>query len=266
LCDLPEGSVRPGMTLAEVCALRVAAGSFPCQPIDSYLASIDSIVGAGYAKEWTAELANGRVFSMHVQPLPGQGWVMTCEDITRRREDEAKILYLARHDVLTGLANRALFEERLHAAVALARRGAGFAVLCLDLDRFKAVNDTYGHPVGDSLLRAVADRLCAAVRDTDTVARLGGDEFAVILFGTAEAAIAASLASRIVESISRTFELDGHQLHVGTSVGIALAGHDDANPVQMMKDADRALYLAKQDGRGTWRFSDPAVGASAAAG
>jgi diguanylate cyclase (GGDEF)-like protein len=127
-------------------------------------------------------------------------------------------------------------------------------VLCLDLDRFKEVNDTLGHPVGDELLRAVAGRLRRCVRETDTIARLGGDEFAIVQISRTQPTDATALASRIIEAIDAPFDIDGHRVAVGTSVGIAIAPTDGTDPDQLLKNADLALYRAKSDGRGTYRF------------
>ncbi len=194
------------------------------------------------------------------------GWIATYEDITERRKSDEQIVFLARHDALTKLPNRVLFQERLEQALIQAQRGTGFALLWLDLDRFKAVNDVLGHPIGDSLLCAVAGRLLELLRASDTVARLGGDEFAILQLGVAAPADASVLARRILQVISQTYELDGHQVVVGASIGIALApAGGSADPVGLMKDADLALYRAKQDGRGTWRFFEPAMDASAKA-
>ncbi len=263
LYDLQIETIRPGMSLTEIAELRIAAGSFAEQPIAEYLALTDAIMREGKLRDLTVELRNGRTLSIHVQPLSGRGWVATHEDITERRAAEAKIAFLARHDVLTGLANRALFLERLQLAVALAERGRGFALLCLDLDRFKAVNDTYGHPAGDSLLRAVADRLQDAVRDSDTVARLGGDEFAILQLEVSDASQTTLVARRIVQSINEVFEVGGNRLSVGTSIGIAMAPADGLQAAQLMKCADLALYRCKQEGRGAWRYYEPAMDAAA---
>jgi diguanylate cyclase (GGDEF)-like protein len=265
LYDLLPEAVQPGMSLAEIAQLRIAAGSFINLGVDAHLESVDAIVREGKPNDSIVELANARTIATHIQPLPGRGWVGTLEDITERREAEAKIAFLARHDVLTGLANRALFQERLEQALSLAERGKGFAVMCLDLDRFKAVNDTLGHPIGDCLLRAVADRLRDVVRESDTIARLGGDEFAILQLDVSDAAETSAVARRVVQTINEPFDLDGHQASIGTSIGIAMAPNDSAHPVQLMKCADLALYRSKQEGRGTWRFFEPAMDAAAAA-
>jgi diguanylate cyclase (GGDEF)-like protein len=142
-----------------------------------------------------------------------------------------------------------------------AKRGERLAVLCLDLDRFKSVNDTLGHPIGDRLLIAAADRLRQCVRDNDIVARLGGDEFAIVQTGSAEPTDATTLAARLIETISTPYELDGHQVVVGLSIGIAVAPNDGLDPDQLLKNADIALYRAKADGRGTYRFFEPEMDA-----
>ncbi|MDR3373473.1 MAG: diguanylate cyclase [Ancalomicrobiaceae bacterium] len=181
-------------------------------------------------------------------------------DMTDRYEAEAKIAHLARHDVLTDLPNRTVLRERTDAAAAASRRGQGFALLMIDLDRFKHVNDTLGHPVGDALLQAVATRLLESVRETDTVARLGGDEFAVLMPGLSEPhEIAATVADRIVAAISRPFQIGEHIVEIGSSVGIAIAPGDGSETDDINKAADLALYRAKTDGRGCWRFFEAAM-------
>jgi len=147
-----------------------------------------------------------------------------------------------------------LFHDNLEQALAHARRGRGLALHCLDLDQFKAVNDTLGHPVGDELLLAVADRLRQETRDTDTVARLGGDEFAIIQAPIEKPTEATAFASRLNELLDAPFEIAGHQIVIGTSIGIAFAPQDGTDPDQLLKCADLALYRAKQDGRGIYRL------------
>jgi diguanylate cyclase (GGDEF)-like protein len=261
--DLPEQAIRPGMLLAEIAVLRISAGSFNDRTVEQYVAVLDEIICNGKPQDRVSELRNGRTMSYHFQPIAGRGWVTTIEDITERRQSEKQIEFLARHDILTGLANRALLRERLDQALVMAGRGKGFALLCLDLDRFKAVNDTFGHPMGDSLLRAVADRLRDAVRESDTVARLGGDEFAILQVGVSGPMDCTMLALRIVKAIDTPFELEGRQVSVGTSIGITMAPGDSDDHAQLMKNADLALYRSKQGGRGTWRFFEPAMDAIA---
>ncbi len=174
----------------------------------------------------------------------------------------SQIAFLAHHDPLTRLPNRVLFHDRIQQALARLDRGHGFAVLCLDLDRFKMVNDTLGHPVGDGLLRQVAERLQACVREGDSVARLGGDEFAVILLNLDDPAAVDALAVRMIETVGAAYEVDGHQISIGTSIGMALAPADGAAPYDLLKKADTALYGAKANGRGTACFYEDAMNAA----
>jgi diguanylate cyclase (GGDEF)-like protein len=197
-----------------------------------------------------------------LQPVAGGSWVVTLEDVSTRKASEARADAMARLDPLTGLPNRLLLRERLSEALArLTRTGEACALLLIDLDRFKPVNDTLGHPVGDALLEKVADRLRSTVRPTDTVARIGGDEFVILQAGVRDAAGTQALARRIVDLIGRTYMVEGHLLTIGASVGVALAPEDGADADRLLKNADLALYRAKLDGRGTYRFFEPEMDA-----
>ncbi len=189
------------------------------------------------------ELSDGRIIASVYSPTSNGGWVATFEDVTERRLAEAQIMHMARHDALTDLPNRVLFREKMEQAL---DRGDKLAVLFLDLDRFKTVNDTLGHPVGDALLCAVTKRLQDAVRGSDTVARLGGDEFAIVQAG-ARPTDATELAARIIEAVSQPFDVLGHQVVIGASVGIAIAPTDGREPDQLLRNADMALYRAKSE-------------------
>ncbi|CAJ1391353.1 unnamed protein product [Effrenium voratum] len=183
------------------------------------------------------------------------GFVGTVRDITAEKEAKNQIIRLAHRDTLTGLYNRASFTERLENAVrTLERYGTPFTLLFLDLDKFKLVNDTYGHPVGDRLLAEVSKRIQAIVRKDDCVARLGGDEFAIILEQSNDAVFAAKLASRLIASVLEAYVIDGETLWIGVSVGIALAPQHGTRPEQILRNADLALYRAKEDGRGVFRY------------
>jgi diguanylate cyclase (GGDEF)-like protein len=201
------------------------------------------------------EMADGRFLLLARQSMEGGGWVATVEDITERRRAEAEIAHLARHDVMTGLANRAEFNAKLEeASKRLKRNGGAVTVMMIDLDKFKAVNDTLGHPAGDQLLVEVSTRLKSTIRETDILARLGGDEFAIIQEGGAsQYEGAAALALRIIDAISRPFDLKGHQASVGTSIGIAMAPENGVEPEELLKRADLALYEAKAGGRNDFR-------------
>jgi diguanylate cyclase (GGDEF)-like protein/PAS domain S-box-containing protein len=181
--------------------------------------------------------------------------VVAVRDISERKAAEERIRHMANHDALTGLPNRNLFQDRLTQAVARSKRGTSTAaVLCLDLDRFKNVNDLSGHDVGDALLRQVAQRLTNSVRADDTVARLSGDEFAIIQVGVAHPDGPAILADRLVKNLAQPFEIDGHQVTISTSLGISLYPGDGEDDEELLRAADTALYRAKAAGRGTYRF------------
>jgi diguanylate cyclase (GGDEF)-like protein len=174
----------------------------------------------------------------------------------------SQIAFLAHHDPLTRLPNRVLFHDRMEQALAQVDRGIRFAVLCLDLDRFKLVNDTLGHPIGDALLKQVAERLKACVREGDTVARLGGDEFAIVLLDLSDPAEIDALAARIIEVIGASFNIDGNQINVGTSIGMALSPADGSIADELLKKADTALYGAKTSGRGNACFYEEEMNAA----
>ncbi|HEY8565627.1 MAG TPA: EAL domain-containing protein [Beijerinckiaceae bacterium] len=209
------------------------------------------------------ERPNGTVLEVRTVPFAGGGAVRTYTDITARKRAEKRISHIARHDALTDLPNRVFFRERLEQALAgMRRRGDGVALLCLDLDHFKGVNDTLGHPIGDALLKAVAQRIRAELREEDTVARLGGDEFAILQNGTGQPAAGAALAHRLVASLGQPYLLEGHPINVGASIGIAVVTEAAGDADTLLRNADLALYRAKEDGRGTYRFFEPAMDAA----
>jgi diguanylate cyclase (GGDEF)-like protein len=216
---------------------------------------------AGAGTRHLDQLASGVILASRHQLLPYGGWVSVFEDVTDLQRAEARITHMALHDALTGLPNRVLFRQKLEEALAAARRGNLCAVLCLDLDYFKAVNDTLGHPVGDALLRAVTERLSAQLRETDTVARLGGDEFAIIQTPFDHVSDATALAERLVELISAPYAIEGHQVVVGVSIGMAVPPVDGDDPDTLLKNADLALYRAKELGRGRYCFFEPGMDA-----
>jgi diguanylate cyclase (GGDEF)-like protein len=265
-CDIfgidPE-RVVPGTAFRDVLALSAAAGNHPGRDVDDVYAEQELIFRSGSSFSVVKPLSCGKTIAISYEPMPDGGWIATQEDITARRKSEEQVVFLARHDALTRLPNRVTFHERLKRALARAERGKGLALLYLDLDQFKEVNDTLGHPTGDSLLCAVASRLADAVRDTDTVARLGGDEFAIVQVDVSNANDTTVLARRIVQAVSQPYDLEGHRIVIGVSIGIALAQPGGGvHQVQLTKNADFALYRAKHDGRGTWRFFEPAMDAA----
>jgi len=258
--DLPRERVGPGTPLAEIVDMRFAVGSFPAMSRDEYLHWRTKVAISAEPTDSILELRNGRTFKIRHRPMPDGGWVATHEDITEQRRSEVKIEYMAHHDSLTDLANRVLLNERLEQALGRRiHREQMVAVHHLDLDQFKAVNDTFGHPAGDKLLKTVADRLRGLVRDTDTIARMGGDEFVIVQAPIADPADATALAQRIIERMSEPYDLDGHQAVIGASIGIAVGPGDGLRPDRLLRNADLALYRAKGEGRGTFRFFEPAM-------
>lgn len=224
--------------------------------------------GAGYSLEHRVVRRDGgeRTVFQQAEALHEQGRLVllrgTLQDITERKLHEARIEYLAGHDALTDLPNRNLLNDRTAQAIAQARRtGQCLAALVLDLDRFKVVNDSFGHPVGDALLKAVADRLKAAIREGDTVARLGGDEFVIMLPGLASSEDAEVVVQKVLAKFADPFVVDGHELHVTTSIGASVYPEDGADSDTLLRTADAALYSAKDKGRNGFQFYTRAMGA-----
>ena len=258
--DLPRDRIGPGTPLTEIVDLRFEADSFPEMSREEYLNWRTTVAVSSEPTDSIVELKNGRTFKIRHRPMPDGGWVATHEDITEQRQSEVKIEYMAHHDALTDLANRVLLNERLeHALGRRIHREEMVAVHHLDLDQFKAVNDTFGHPAGDKLLKVVADRLRGLVRETDTIARMGGDEFVIVQAPIKEPAEATSLAEQIIRLMNEPFDLDGHQAVIGASIGIAVGPSDGLRPDKLLRNADLALYRAKGDGRGTFCFFEPAM-------
>ena len=258
---LPPELLRAGTPHCEIIQHRIASGILKGETSDKAAQQLISTLNA-LPSDATAsridEFANGRLICVTRQPLAGGGWVATHLDVTEQRRSEARITYMAQHDALTDLPNRVLLRERMEHALAVTRSGGpDLAVLMLDLDRFKEVNDTLGHPTGDTLLRAVAARLLGCARETTLIARLGGDEFAVIDYVTNPVVEATALAEKIRKALCDPFDLGDHQVIAGTSIGIAIAPRDGLDCDEILKSADLALYSAKGGGRGAFRFFEP---------
>jgi diguanylate cyclase (GGDEF)-like protein len=255
---MSQSIARPGSMMRDLMEHSVAIGNYRHCGITSeelyngYVAALnagDLIVHR--------HLADGRMIKVTHEPMPQGGWVAIYEDITERHRAEESIAHMARHDALTQLPNRVLLREKMAEGLArVEQMGEAMAVFYLDLDNFKGVNDTLGHPIGDKLLGIIAERIRGAAGEGDTIARLGGDEFAVLQFNSSAEA-AGALARRLVEIISEPIEIDGQEINSGVSVGIALAPDDGNAADHLMKCADLALYRAKAEGRGTFRFFEP---------
>ncbi|MEX8520753.1 MAG: putative bifunctional diguanylate cyclase/phosphodiesterase [Leptothrix sp. (in: b-proteobacteria)] len=258
-----QGVDLVGQSLAEVtrhgcCALSAGAEG-DCLASEAYLTLALSPT-RGMLQH---DCPDGRVFIIAHEPLPDGGFVHTFDDITAWRAANAKMARMASHDALTDLPNRLLLRERLDFALTHRASGHSCALLCLDLDRFKAVNDSLGHPAGDALLQQVTQRLRQLVRGTDTVARLGGDEFAILLDNLSPSTKVEELAERLVSAIEQPFDLDGQTANIGVSIGIAIAPRDGNDSLALIKAADLALYDAKAAGRGCFSFFDAGMDTAA---
>ncbi|MGR3633449.1 MAG: putative bifunctional diguanylate cyclase/phosphodiesterase [Limimaricola soesokkakensis] len=258
---LPTGALTEGMHISEVLQACRDAGNYSDQRIKEIEKTLTRSNRTPRPLHSLESLTGGRVISVVRVPMPEGGWVATFEDVTERKRTEAKIEHMAMHDNLTGLPNRLSFRQKLEEALLQAPRGQQLAVLCLDLDHFKAVNDTLGHPVGDALLKQVGKRLQGALRQSSVVARLSGDEFAIIEKNVASVEETGQLADRLVHALSEPYEIDGHQIVIGSCIGIALAPSDGRSADKLVKAADLALYRAKSEGRGTYRFFEKAMDA-----
>ncbi len=258
--DLPLELAHPGTPFRAIVEERIRSGNYSGPRPESYVEERLAAVEERMPSTKLQELKDGRIVAIAHRPLPDGAWVATHEDITELQRIQAKVAHMASHDSLTDLPNRHLLAERIAEALDDEKDGR-FAVLCLDLDRFKAVNDTLGHPTGDALLKAVAQRLRACVREGDTVARFGGDEFAIIQKAHNLPSDASALAHRICEAVRQPYDLNGHHVIIGSSIGIAVAPADGADAETLIKSADMALYGAKADGRGVFRFFEPEMDA-----
>jgi diguanylate cyclase (GGDEF)-like protein len=257
---LREEQTRPGTPLEDILRARLDKNIYSTAR-DEFVDDRIEIVRAGKPWYGTSDLSNGRVIAVSHQPLVNGGSIAIHEDVTDRREAELRIAHMAHHDPLTDLPNRTRFREDIVESLARVLRGETLSVLCLDLDHFKDVNDSLGHPIGDALLQQVAERVRGCIRPTDAVARLGGDEFAIVQAGVDQPISATAMATRLVDAISSPFEIDGHQIVIGASVGISVAPSDGVDPDELLKKADMALYRAKEEGRGRYRFFEPEMDA-----
>jgi len=261
---LPE-QTRPGTPLRAILESRVAIGNTPEKQdfVADHLARV-ALRESYYAVD---ETRDGRIFSISHQLMNNGGWVAIHQDITSQKRVEAELAHMARYDPLTGLANRAVFLAQTNEALARERQlGERFSILMLDLDQFKAVNDSLGHATGDSLLQAVARRFHRIMHDVDRVARFGGDEFALLQIvekdqDHRESAIA--LADRILAAITEPYDLDGRKVAIGVSIGITVAPDDGCDADALIRNADLALYKAKSEGRNRYHFFEASMEAQA---
>ena len=261
LHGLPGELLYAGMPLGEILALSRAAGNLA----EGDLAMVERRARARLAVRRLVVdqqvMGSGRVLSVRRVPMEGGGWVCTYEDITEQNRSVARIAHMSRHDVLTDLPNRAALQDMLRAACR--EPEDTLAVHCVNLDRFKTVNDTNGYDVGDAVLCEVARRLRQSVRDLDLVARLGGDEFAIIQRNVDDLAAVTALSSRLVEIMALPFRVNDHDVVIGASIGIAVSSADQRDDARLLRNADLALDRAKLHGGGVWRVFVPEMDAAA---
>ena len=259
LYGLPAELCKEGTELNAILQYLVDQNTFAETPKETF--STINIVSPGNDIQFTKSFSNGRLIAISHQGTADGGWVSIHEDITERQKAAAHIAHMARHDHLTDLPNRVFFRDELDKNFRALRHGETFAILCIDLDRFKSVNNSMGHSIGDKLLKIVASRLINCCKERDFVARLGGDEFAIIQTNLSRPEETSALAGRIIERVSAPYDVDGQQLDIGASIGLAVAPTDGTNADQLLKNADLAMYRAKADGRGSFCFFEPEMDA-----
>ena len=261
--SLPDAMLKPGTALEDILGHLFDTGmhSSNFATREQYIAWRHGVIARAQHEKTVLEFGN-RIILMQHHPMKDGGFVSTHEDITEQRQQEARIQHLARHDALTELPNRAQFLDEMANTEPMIERGDKIAVLCIDLDHFKSVNDTLGHAIGDKVLKQASARLWGTTRETDLLARLGGDEFSLLLRPIDKPSDAAAIAERIVKTMTQPFMIDGHQIAIGASVGIAIAPQDGETTDGLMKNADLALYRAKSEGRSTYHFFEKEMDAA----
>jgi diguanylate cyclase (GGDEF)-like protein len=245
--------IKPGSLFLDVMKHRRETGSFDGN-VEAFCSEVLRNVAEKNLTHTVLQTKTGRSYQIVNQPLPEGGWVTTHEDITEFQRSEQRIKHLAHYDALTDLPNRVLFREQLDRELKRAGRGEKFALLYIDIDEFKGINDSLGHPVGDEFLQLLAQRLRNCIREVDFVARLGGDEFAIIQTGVADLTDVTNLVARLHEAIRQPYNCLGHYIMTDASIGIAVAPADGSEIDQLIKNADLAMYDAKAAGRRTYRF------------
>jgi len=266
LFRLRTDEAEPGTAFRRLLVASVRAGVIPVADARALRPIWNGSAGRERRGLLTLSTRDGRTLALTVKDAPNGGTVVVAEDTTEREEAQARIAYMAHYDDVTGLPNRAAFHDHLKRALAgVTRHRGGFAVMCIDLDRFKEVNDTLGHPVGDRLLREVAGRLSGLLRETDVLARFGGDEFVLLASPVSAPEEAGAIASRILGGLRSPFEISGHGVMTAASIGVALAPSDGEDADTLIKNADLALYRVKASGRGAWCLFEPEMDARAQA-
>ena len=256
----PE-AVRPGTRVQRLLRESVRAGIFSIADLSRISVDVKRCLSKNIHAPVFVQSRDSRTLALTFRSMDNGGSVVLVDDVTEQKNAEARIEYLARYDALTGLPNRSFFRDEINRIIKHMSREGSCAILFVDLDEFKQINDTLGHSTGDTLLRKVAERLRGIVRTTDIIARLGGDEFVILQLPLNSPDDASNLARRIVGELSRPYEVDGNELVIGASIGIALSPKDGTQADVLLKSADMALYRAKSDGRSGWRFFEPEMDA-----
>jgi|EndMetStandDraft_7_1072992.scaffolds.fasta_scaffold11462_3 diguanylate cyclase (GGDEF)-like protein len=259
--DIPAELTAVGTPLSAILDNRFARSGRDGPYPEEYVRDLAKLIAANRVATRVIELKDGRVYVLRHQPMPGGGWVAMHEDITEQRRIEARVAHLANHDTLTDLPNRLHLRERLSQELDKSEGDATVAVLSLDLDRFKDINDSLGHAAGDEILKTVGQRLRDCVRGGDVVARLGADEFAILQIGAEQPIAATALATRVLDAISAPYTCQDQPVELAASIGISVSPADGRSTDELIQNADLARHLAKEEGRGTYRFFEPATDA-----
>jgi diguanylate cyclase (GGDEF)-like protein len=254
---LKDELATPGTSFLEMLRYRIEEGSYPDVPPEQYVSEMVAIVKSGVQHKSVQHLRNGFTISYGYIPLDDGGWISTHEDVSEIYTLQREVQHMAFHDQLTGLPNRRMLASRLEEANNNCTSNKGFALLFLDLDGFKPVNDRFGHSAGDKLLCMVADRLRGCARADDTVARLGGDEFAILQCSAKGIASAEVLAHRVLEALEKPFEIDPAEVRVSTSIGIVFTPYAVQDVEALLIDADKAMYFAKNKGGRRFQVATP---------
>jgi diguanylate cyclase (GGDEF)-like protein len=253
----PE-ELRAGITMRQMMELSAVRGNHPDQTMAEEAAEYEALLVGGVATQLKRRLPSGRIIALSHQPTADGGAVVVFEDVTEREQAEERARFLSTHDDLTGLPNRLVFGQTVSDAVKAGRRyGQEFAVMFVDLDRFKIINDTLGHAAGDSLLIEIANRLKQCVRESDVVSRVGGDEFIILLREISDALQVTTVARKILSAVIKPLTIHGQECRVTASIGISLFPSDAQDEESLTKNADAAMYAAKEDGRNNFLFHSP---------